>query len=401
MRRERTAVVAAVARRFGDLDLAEDAFQDAVGEALRTWPDGEPPERPGAWLLTVARRRALDRLRRDGRRVAREQLGDRLDDPARDAEVRQGDDRLALVLTCCHPALAVEARVALTLKAVAGLSTPAIARAFLVPEPTMAQRIVRAKRKITTAGIPFRVPDDPDELAQRLDAVVAVVYLVFNEGYAVTEGGALVRDDLCDEAIALARLLVEVAPDDAEVAGLLGLLLLTDARRTTRVDAAGDLVLLEDQDRSRWDRARLDEGIEVLRAHPLRGPVGPYRVQAEIAVAHALAPSYAATDWRSIVTLYDLALRVSPGSAVIGLNRAVAVAMVDGPEAGLALVDELAAGGELDRYGLLHATRADLLRRLGRADEAALAYDAALLHTTGDAERRFLARRRAEVAPPT
>ncbi len=394
---ERRAVVASLARRLGDLDLAEDAFQDAAAEALRSWPGTGVPERPGAWLLTVGRRRAVDRVRRDTMRVDREAVAARMEARIRDGDVPDRDDQLALMLTCCHPALAVDAQVALTLRSVAGLATAEIARAFLVPEPTMAQRLVRAKRKIARAGIPFTVPQG-DARRERLAAVASVIYLVFNEGYTATSGTTLVRGDLCEEAIRLARLLVGLVPGDDEAVALLTLLLITDARRPTRLDEHGDLVLLEDQDRTRWRRDRLDEAAALLEIHGLPSEPGAYRLQAEISRLHAVAPSFDATDWSRIVALYDRLARVT-ASPVVFLNRAVAVAMAQGPEAGLALVDALVDDGVLEDYALLHATRADLLRRVGRPEDAAGAYRAALVTTANEAERRFLEARLAEVVP--
>jgi RNA polymerase sigma-70 factor (ECF subfamily) len=390
----------------GDWDLAEECAQDAFARALETWPRDGVPRNPGAWLTTIARNRAVDRLRRAkvGAAKLREVAVMTPDDGDDDGEGREvidvdgsgvEDDRLRLMFTCCHPALGLEARVALTLRTLAGLTTPEIAHAFLVPEPTMAQRIVRAKRKIRNAGIPYRVPP-AHLLPERTTAVLAVLYLLFNEGYAATSGADLVRRDLCVEAIRLTRTLTELMPDEPEALGLLALMLLHDARREGRVDDAGDLIPLEDQDRTRWDLDEIGEGVERLDAALRREQPGPYQVQAAIAACHATAATADETDWVDIAALYGALARMNP-SAVVELNRAVAVAMADGPEAGLRLVDEIEAGGALDGYHLLPATRADLLRRLDRHEEAAIAYRAALALTTGDAERRYLQRRLAEM----
>jgi RNA polymerase sigma-70 factor (ECF subfamily) len=389
----------------GDWDLAEECAQDAFARALETWPRDGVPRNPGAWLTTIARNRAVDRLRRAkvGATKLRE-VATMTPDDGDDGETGEvidvddsgvEDDRLRLMFTCCHPALGLEARVALTLRTLAGLTTPEIAHAFLVPEPTMAQRIVRAKRKIRNAGIPYRVPP-AHLLPERTTAVLAVLYLLFNEGYAATSGADLVRRDLCVEAIRLTRTLTELMPDEPEALGLLALMLLHDARREGRVDHAGDLIPLETQDRARWDRDEIDEGVERLDAALRREQPGPYQVQAAIAACHATAATAAETDWVEIATLYGALARMNP-SPVVELNRAVAVAMADGPEAGLRLVDEIEAGGALDGYHLLPATRADLLRRLDRREEAAIAYRAALALTTGDSERRYLQRRLAEM----
>jgi RNA polymerase sigma-70 factor (ECF subfamily) len=399
-RHESGRAVATLIRVLGDFDRAEEAVQDAFLVALERWPSAGVPSNPGAWIVTTARNKAIDRLRRE-RRLAQKQVElaqlMTLDPGEPDQQKRSSvvDDRLRLIFTCCHPALSPEARVALTLRTLGGLQTAEIARAFLVPEPTMAQRLVRAKAKIRAACIPYRVPPD-HLLPERLDGVLAVLYLVFNEGYVASGGDALIRRELCDEAIRLARLLAALMPDEPEVLGLLALLLLHHARRDARVGDAGELILLDDQDRSRWDQAMILDGVGVLDRAVRLGRLGPYRVQAAIAALHATAASPEATDWGRILALYDALRRMSP-SPVVELNRAVAIAMAHGPEQGLALVEELAAGGALDGYHLFHATRADLLRRLGRDAEAAAAYRQALELTGNPAERSFLTRRLAEV----
>ncbi|MFD9194710.1 RNA polymerase sigma factor [Streptomyces phaeochromogenes] len=402
-REEWGQVVATLIRVTGDWDLAEECAQDAFTQALDRWRRDGVPRRPGAWLTTTARNRALDVLRREavGAAKLREVAvlardGGPFDphDPDFDNDSGVTDDRLRLLFTCCHPALPIEARVALTLRTLAGLTTPEIARAFLVPEATMAQRLVRAKRKIRNAGIPYRVPP-AHLLPERTTGVLGVVYLLFNEGYAATSGADLLRTNLCAEAVRLARVLARLMPDEPEVLGLLALLLLHDARRNTRVDAAGDLVTLEDQDRTAWDRAEADEGAALLETALRRGRPGPYQIQAAIAACHVTAATAEETDWADIAALYGELTRHVP-SDVVRLNRAVAVGMSESPEAGLALVAELEKAGDLAGYHLLPATRADLLRRSGRMAEAAEAYEKALELVENDAERRFLEKRLAE-----
>ncbi|MEU0433926.1 RNA polymerase sigma factor [Streptomyces sp. NPDC006290] len=385
-RAEYGRAVAVLIRFLGDIDLAEEAVQDAFTTAVVKWPETGIPPSPAGWIITTARNRAVDRLRRESTRAARHAEAARLhapDEPVEEGPVR--DDRLRLIFTCCHPALATEAQVALTLRLLGGLTTPQIARAFLVPETTMAQRIVRAKAKIRDAGIPYRIPRDAD-LPDRVRGVLAVVYLVFNEGY----GG---REDLCAEALRLGRLLVELMQDEPEALGLLALMLLVEARRPARATADGDLVLLADQDRTRWDRDLITEGQALVRRCLRRNRPGPYQIQAAINAVHSDAPTAAATDWGQIRRLYDQLMELAP-SPVVALNRAVAVAEVEGPQTALTLVEKL----DLDGYHAFHAVRADLLRRLGRHTEALRAYDAAITLTGSAPERAHLERARAALA---
>ncbi|WP_440102422.1 RNA polymerase sigma factor [Streptosporangium sp. H16] len=395
-REERGRLLASLVRRFGDLDLAEEVASEAVEAALVHWPVEGVPLRPGAWLLTTARRRAVDRLRRDRAYAARLAVlqveADRADPaPPADADGDLPDERLRLFFTCAHPALPADDRTALTLRCLAGLTTPEVARAFLVPSATMAQRIVRAKRKIREARIPFRVPG-ADELPERLPGVLQVIYSIFTEGYAASSGPDLQRLDLAEEAIRLGRILRRLLPAEREVAGLLGLMLLVHARREARTGPGGELVLLDDQDRGRWDRAMIEEGRDLVLVALTGGPPGPYGVQAAIAALHDEAPDVATTDWPQVVALYDVLLALAP-SPVVALNRAVAVAMRDGPEAGLALLDELAGEPRLRDHHPYPTARADLLHRLGRLPEAAAAYRQALDLAGTDPERAHLLRR--------
>jgi RNA polymerase sigma-70 factor (ECF subfamily) len=403
-------VVAAIIRRTGDWDLAEDCTAEAFAEATRRWGVEGVPLRPGAWLTTVAYHRALDRLRRArrggelleqvGRDPSLQVTQDDAMDPLFDDDEAIEDDRLRLIFTCCHPALALEARVALTLRMLGGLSTPEIARAFLVEEAAMAKRLTRAKAKISGAGIPYRVPG-AELLTERLGGVLAVVYLMFNEGYVASSGAALLRVDLCEEAIRLGRLLVALMPGESEPAGLLALMLFSHSRRAVRVDAAGELVTLEEQDRSRWDRRLIVEGTAVLRAGQRGRVPGPYGLQAMIGACHAGAADAALTDWAQIAGLYGLLFSVM-NTPVVALNRAVAVAMAGQPDRGLALIEELDAAGSLAGYHLLAAARADLLRRMGRLEEAGRWYRQAIADAPADGpERRFLARQLQRVDPET
>ena len=393
-------IVASLIRVFRDFDLAEEATQDA----LARWPRDGVPSSPVAWIITTAKRRAIDRVRRErvrGEKYALltdfgefdEGVTEMLDDASNGA---LQDDRLRLIFTCCHPALNMEARVALTLRTLGGLAAPEIAKAFLIPETTLAQRLVRAKRKIRDAGIPYQVPPD-HLLSERIEGVLAVVYLVFNEGYSATAGGSLVRTDLCSEAVRLGRALSELMPDEPEVSGLLALMLLQDSRRDARVSSGGEFVLLEDQDRSLWDDQEIKEGTALIQRTLRASNPGPYQLQAAIAAIPAEAKTPYGTDWRQIVELYDLLLEMNP-SPVVELNRAVAIAMAFGPEEGLAVIDRIESSGLLDNYRWLYSARADLPRRLGCFDEAEAAYQKALALCENDVERTFLERRLAETA---
>ena len=394
-RSESGRAVASLVRFFGDIDIAEEAVQEAFAIAVQRWPEAGLPPSPAGWIITTAKNRGIDRLRRESSRDDRQRQARLLHTTEEPAEVGPvEDDRLRLIFTCCHPALGIEAQVALTLRLIAGLQTPEIARGLLVTEPTMAQRLVRAKNKIRAAKIPYRIPGDA-ELPDRLRSVLAVLYLIFNEGHVSTTGDALVRDDLCVEAVRLARVLVELMPDEGEPQGLLALLLLTEARRPARAAADGSLVRLGDQDRSLWNRAQIEEGHALVRACLRRNMPGPYQIQAAIAAVHADASTAAATDWSQIVQLYDQLMACMPTS-IVELNRAIAIAELDGPAPALAILDDL----ELDNYYLYHAARADLLQRLDRFDDAAIAYDRALDLTANAVERDHLRRRRSELARP-
>lgn len=391
-------IIATLIRLCGSFDLAEEAMQEALVAAVAEWRANGIPRSPGAWLTTTARRKLLDVLRREHtRRREQSAIGYEIEIHAEvgvEHEMEHdvaNDDRLRLIFTCCHPALNREAQIALTLRTLGGLTTTEIARAFLVPEPTLAQRLVRARRKIQDACIPYEIPPD-HALTERLDAVRAVLYLIFNEGYSATEGTELLRHDLCREAIRLSQVLCELRPNDAESMGLCALMLLQDSRRAARVDANGELITLEDQDRSRWDADEIAEGLALVERALRLGAPGPYQLQAAIAALHAEAYTADQTDWRQIAALYGELERIQP-TPVIALNRAVAVGMSDGPHHGLGLIDELGRAGALDRYHLFHAARADLLRRMGAVDAALEAYGSALALATNAAEREFLQRR--------
>jgi RNA polymerase sigma-70 factor, ECF subfamily len=404
-REESGRIVASLIRISGSFDLAEEAMQEAFASALVYWPVRGVPDNPGAWIMAVAHRKLVDAARRSAVRTekqdalqhewARGETNDWTDESMNESAADYPDDRLRLIFTCCHPALNREAQVGLTLRTLGGLTTTEIARAFLMSEPALAQRLVRAKKKIREANIPYDVPST-DALRERLDGVQSVLYLIFNEGYVATEGGQLVRGELCAEAIRLTRILCELMPHEPENSGLLALMLLHDARRNARATSAGELITLEDQDRGLWNRKQIEEGCALVESALKEGAPGPYQVQAAIAAVHCEAARADDTDWRQIAGLYAELARRAPGP-VVALNHAVAVAMCDGFDRGLALVDELGAGGDLDEYYLFHAARADLLRRLQRYDQARIAYDEALKYATNRVERQFLERRRAEM----
>jgi RNA polymerase sigma-70 factor (ECF subfamily) len=402
-REESGRIIATLIRLSGSFDRAEEAIQEAFTSALASWPKKGIPQNPAAWITAVAHRKLIDAVRRENVRTEKqdailyevEGLQSGQADVPVDIAMKYPDDRLRLMFTCCHPALNLEAQLALTLRTLGGLATPEIARAFLVPEPTVAQRLVRAKRKIQTARIPYEVPP-PERLAERLTAVMAVIYLIFNEGYSATSGAALIRRDLCQEAIRLARILGQLMPGEPEVGGLLALMLLQDSRREARVSRSGELVTMEEQDRSRWDRTEIEEGARLVESSLRQRRVGPYQLQAAIAAVHASAPSSEQTDWSEIAALYGELAAVSP-TPVVALNRAVAIAMSEGLEKGLALVDDLGKSGVLEGYYLYHAARAELLRRLGRSDEAAAAYRGAMALATNEVEHSYLKRRLEQV----
>jgi RNA polymerase sigma-70 factor (ECF subfamily) len=403
-REEAGRIMATLIRLSGSFDLAEEATQEAFASALVHWKRSGIPQKPGAWLTTVAHRKLLDSVRREKTRNDKQpellyesRSSEQPDETwLVDKAVEYPDDRLRLIFTCCHPALNRDAQVALTLRTLGGLTTPEIARAFLVPEPTMAQRLVRAKSKIRLARIPYEVPRR-ELLPERLASVQAVIYLVFNEGYAATAGGNLIRKDLCAEAIRLGRVLRELMPDEPENLGLLALMLLQDSRRDTRINSRGELVTLEEQDRSRWDHRQIAEGLNLVEQAIRLARVGPYQLQAAIASVHAQARVAAETDWNAVVALYERLVQLSP-SAIVALNHAVAVAMDEGLERGLELIEEAGSSGQLDDYYLFHAARADLLRRLGRGEEASEAYRRAIALTTNQVEQQYLRRRLGEVS---